>query len=80
MMMMADEITTLRNKDKEERLSAFLVGAEQRLAGLKLDRELDGLAKAAARALVLEHQPGREAATKDLYMPFEAVIPRASLG
>ena len=79
MMMTADEITTLRAKDKDNRLSHFLVDAEQRIAGLNLPKDEESLTKAAVRALVVSHLPGREGPTRDLYAPFEPVIPRGSL-
>jgi hypothetical protein len=75
----ADEITSLRSKDKDNCLAAFLVDAEKRIADMKLDRELESLTKAAVRALALQYLPGREAPTRDLYAPFEKVIPRDSL-
>jgi hypothetical protein len=79
LMMTADEITTLRAKDKDDRLAQFLVDAERRIADLHLPKDHESLTKAAVRALVVQHLPGREGPTRDLYAPFEPVIPIGSL-
>ena len=79
LMMTADEITTLRGKDKDDCLAEFLVKAERRIADLNLPKDHESLTKAAVRALVVQHLPGREVPTRDLYAPFEAVIPRNTL-
>jgi hypothetical protein len=80
LMMTADEITTLRNKDREGRVAEYIVTAERRIAELELPTEVDALAKAAVRALLVHHLPNRDSATKALYEPFEGVIPFATLG
>ena len=79
MMMLADEITTLRNRDPEGRVGQFLVTAEQRIMDLQLPAETDALAKAAVRALLVHDLPTVGATATQLYAPFEGVIPMASL-
>lgn len=79
MLAVADEVTTLRNKDREGHVSAFLVDAERRIDGMNLDARVGGLVKAAVRALVVHDFPGLEMATRQLYAPFEPVVPFASL-
>ena len=48
-----------------------------RLVGDRWDRP--GLGEWDVRALVVQHLPNREGPTRDLYAPFEPVIPRGSL-
>ena len=79
MMMLADEITTLRNRDAEGRVGQFLVTAEQRIMDLQLPAEADALAKAAVRALLVHDLPAASSAARQVYGPFEGVIPLASL-
>jgi hypothetical protein len=79
MMTTADELTTLRQRDPDGRVGQFIVAAERRIAQLGLDAELAGLAKGAVRALLVHHLPGREDVTRQLYAPFESVIPMQSL-
>jgi hypothetical protein len=75
MMMVADEVTTLRNKDREGRVSAFLVDIEQRVEGMQLSAELGDLVKGAARAILVRDAAGLERATRQLISPFEEVMP-----
>jgi hypothetical protein len=75
LMMVADEVTTRRNKDKQGRVSAFLVGIERRVDDLQLPAELGGLVKSAARAILVQDAPGLERATRQLLSPFEQVVP-----
>jgi hypothetical protein len=75
MMMVADEVTTLRNKDREGRVSAFLVDIEQRVEGMRLSAELGDLVKGAARAILVRDAAGLERATRQLISPFEEVMP-----
>jgi len=78
LMMVADEVTTRRNKDKQGRVSAFLVDVERRVDELKLPAEVGDLVKGAARALLVQDAPGLERATRQLLSPFEQVIPGRS--
>ena len=75
MMAVADDVTTLRNGDREGRVGQFLVDAERRIAQLGLDAEIARLVKGAVRAILVDHMPGREQTTRELYMPFERQIP-----
>jgi heme oxygenase len=75
LLMVADEVTTRRNKDKQGRVSAFLVDLERRVDALELPAEVGDLVKSAARALLVRDAPGLERATKQLLSPFEQVIP-----
>ena len=79
MMMIADEITALRGKSDGDRLAQFLVEAEQRIAAMGLPASLESLAKTAVRALAVQHMPSCSSATRDLYAPFESVLPTSSL-
>ena len=75
MMMVADEVTTMRNKDRQGRVGAFLVDLEQRVDGMGLAPELGDLVKSAARAILVQNAAGLERATKQLMSPFEQVMP-----
>ena len=75
MMMIADEITSLRNKDRQGRVGAFLVDVERRVEGMKLTPEQGDLVKGAARAILVRNSPGLEKATRQLISPFDEVIP-----
>jgi hypothetical protein len=75
MMMVADEVTSLKNKDRQGRVSAFLVDLEQRVDGMGLSPELGDLVKSAARAILVQNASGLERASKQLMSPFELVIP-----
>ena len=75
MMMVADEVTTLRNKDRQGRVSAFLVDVERRVDGMNLAPEMGDLVKGAARAILVRGNPGLERATQQLISPFEEVLP-----
>ena len=75
----ADEITTVRNRDREGRVSSFLVDVERRVDGLGLPAEVGGLVKAATRAILVHDLPGRERATRQLYSPFDSVVPLQSV-
>lgn len=77
LMMVADEVTTCRNKDKQGRLGAFLVDVERRVDGLQFPAEVGDLVKGAARAILVQDTPGLERATRQLLSPFELVIPNA---
>ena len=77
MMMIADEITTMRNKDREGRIGAFLVDVERRVDGMNLPPELGDLVKGAARAILVRNSPGLERATRQLISPFEEAMPNA---
>ena len=79
MMAIADDITTLRNGDREGRVGQFLVDAERRIGQLGLDAEVAGLVKGAVRALLVNHLPGREQTTRELYTPFERLMPLEAL-
>ena len=71
----ADEVTAVRNKDRDGRVSAFLVDLEHRVEGMGLAAEVGNLVKAAARALLVQDRPGMDKATRQLYAPFETVVP-----
>jgi hypothetical protein len=75
MMMVADEVTTMKNKDRQGRVSAFLVDLEQRVDGMGLAPELGDLVKSAARAILVQNAAGLERATRQLMSPFEQVMP-----
>ena len=75
MMMVADEITSLRNKDRQGRVGAFLVDVERRVDGMNLTPEQGDLVKGAARAILVRNSPGLERATRQLISPFEEVMP-----
>jgi hypothetical protein len=77
MMMVADEVSALKNKDREGRVSSFLVDLERRVDTMGLQPELGDLVKAAARGLLVQGAPGLDRATSQLYSPFEVVVPRA---
>jgi hypothetical protein len=74
MMMVADEVTTLRNSDRQGQVSAFLVDVERRVDGMKLSPEQADLVKGAARAILVRNSSGLERATRQLLAPFEAVM------
>ena len=71
----ADEVTTLRNKDKDGRVSAFMLDIERRVEAMGLSAEVGNLAKAAARAILVQDRPGMERAVRQLYSPFDSVVP-----
>jgi len=75
MMMIADEVTTLRNKDRQGLVSAFLVDVEKRVEGMNLPPEMGDLVKGAARAILVRNNPGLERATQQLISPFEEAMP-----
>ncbi|HEY2376994.1 MAG TPA: hypothetical protein VGH98_13535 [Gemmatimonadaceae bacterium] len=75
MMMVADEVTSMKNKDRPGRVSAFLVDLERRVDGMGLQQELGDLVKSAARAILVQNAAGLELASRQLLSPFEAVIP-----
>ena len=75
MMMVADEVTSMRNKDRQGRVSAFLVDIERRVDGMKLSPELGDLVKSAARAILVRNAAGLERATRQLISPFDEVLP-----
>jgi hypothetical protein len=75
MMMIADEVTTLRNKDRQGRVSAFLVDVEKRVDGMNLAPEMADMVKGAARAMLVRSSPGLERATQQLISPFEEAMP-----
>ena len=79
LMGTADEITMLKRKDVQDRVGQFLVPAELRVENMQLSPQLESLVKAAVRAIVVSPLPDRAAATKQLYGPFEGVIPFESL-
>jgi len=74
-MMVADEVTTMKNKDRQGRLSAFLVDLERRVDGMRLPAELGDLVKSAARAILVQNSTGLEHASRQLMSPFEHVMP-----
>jgi hypothetical protein len=74
MMMVADEVTTVKNKDREGRVSAFLVDLERKVDGMNLTPEVGDLVKSAARSILVQDAAGLERATRQLYSPFEQVI------
>jgi hypothetical protein len=73
-MMVADEVTSLKNKDKQGRVSAFLVDLERRVDQMSLPIELGDLVKSAARAILVRDASGLERASRQLMSPFEQVI------
>jgi hypothetical protein len=73
-MMVADEVTSLKNKDKQGRVSAFLVDLERRVDGMSLPTELGDLVKSGARAILVRDASGLERASRQLMSPFEQVI------
>lgn len=75
MFATADEVTTVRNKDRDGRVSAFLVDLEHRVDALGLSAEVGNLVKAAAKAILVHDRPGMDRATNQLYAPFEAIVP-----
>jgi hypothetical protein len=79
-MTVADELTTLKNKDREGKVTAFLVDAERRIDAMGLDAQHAGLVKAAARAILIHDLPGCEKPMRQLYAPFESIVPFSSLG
>jgi heme oxygenase len=74
LMMVADEVTSRRNKDKQGRVSAFLVDVERRVDSLQLPAELGDLVKSAARAILVQDAPGLQRATRQLLSPFDDVL------
>jgi hypothetical protein len=74
MMIVADEVTSLRNEDRQGKVSAFLVDVERRVDGMKLSPELGDLVKGAARAMLVRNNQGLERATRQLISPFEEAI------
>ena len=79
MLTTADEITTQKNRDREGKLTAFVVDAEQRIDAMHLDAQVAGLVKGAVRAILVHDLPDRDRATKQLYSAFEGVVPFVSL-
>ena len=79
MLTTADEITAQKNRDREGKLTAFLVDAEQRIDAMHLDPQVAGLVKGTLRAILVHDLPDRERATRQLYSAFEPVIPFDSL-
>src|ERR1051326_106881 len=75
MMMVADEVTTLRNRDRQGQVSAFLVDVERRGDGMKLSPEQADLVKGAARAILVQNASGLDRATRQLLAPFQEVMP-----
>ena len=75
MMMVADEVTVMKNKDRQGRVSAFLVDLERRVEGMGLAPELGDLVKSAARAILVQNAAGLERATKQLMSPFDQILP-----
>jgi hypothetical protein len=73
-MMVTDEVTSLKNKDKQGRVSAFLVDLERRVEGMSLPAEIGDLVKSAARAILVRDTSGLERASRQLMAPFEQVI------
>ena len=73
-MMVTDEVTSLKNKDKQGRVSAFLVDLERRVEGMSLPAEIGDLVKSAARAILVRDASGLERASRQLMSPFEQVI------
>jgi hypothetical protein len=76
-MMVADEVTSLRNQDRQGKVSAFLVDVERRVDEMKLAPELGDLVKGAVRAMLVRNNEGLERATRRLISPFEEAIPNA---
>jgi len=79
MLTTADEITEQKNRDRDGKLTAFLVEAEQRIDAMHLDTQVAGLVKGAVRAILVYDLPDRERATRQLYAAFEGVVPFANL-
>jgi hypothetical protein len=79
MFTTADELTMQRNRDRDGKLTAFLVDAEQRIDAMHLDAQVAGLVKGAVRAILVHDLPDRDRATKQLYSAFEGVVPFVSL-
>ena len=79
MFATADEVTTLRNQDREGQVGAFLVGLERRVDDMRLDPEVGNLVKAAAKAILVRDRPGMERVARQLYAPFETVVPLQSV-
>jgi hypothetical protein len=75
MMMVADEVTTLRNRDRQGQVSAFLVDVERRVDGMKLSPEQADLVKGAVRAILVQNASGLDRATRQLLAPFQEVMP-----
>lgn len=75
MMMVADEVTAIRNKDRQGRVSAFLVDLERRVDAMSLAPEQGDLVKSAARAILVQNAAGLERATRQLMSPFEQIMP-----
>lgn len=75
MLMTADEVTTLKNRDRDGKVSAFLVDLEGQVNSLDIGPELGGLVKSAARAILVHDAPGLDRAARQLYTPFEQVVP-----
>jgi hypothetical protein len=73
MMMVADEVTSLKNKDRQGRVSAFLVDLERTVEDMSLPAELGDLVKSAARAILVQNTSGLERASRQLMSPFEQV-------
>jgi len=76
MMMVADEVTSLKNKDRQGRVSVFLVDLERKVDSMNLKPELGDLVKSAARSILVQDAAGLERATRQLFSPFEQVIPQ----
>jgi hypothetical protein len=74
-MMVADEVTALRNRDRQGHVGAFLVEVERRVEGMNLSPELGDLVKGAARAILVRNADGLERAVRQLMTPFEEVLP-----
>lgn len=79
MMTVADELTTAKNKDREGKVSAFLVDAERRIDAMGLDAQQAGLVKSATRAVLVQDHPGCDKAVRQLYAPVENLVPFDSL-
>ena len=79
MLTVADELTTLKNKDREGKVTAFLVDAERRIDAMGLDAQHAGLVKSAARAILVHDLPGCDKPLRQLYAPVESLVPFASL-
>ena len=75
-MMVADEVTSVKNKDRQGRVSAFLVNLERKVDGMGLTTDLGDLVKSAARSILVQDAAGLERATRQLYSPFEQVMPQ----
>ena len=75
MMMIADEVTSMKNKDRQGRVSAFLVDLERQVDDMSMPAELGDLVKSAARAILVQNSTGLERASQQLMSPFEGVMP-----